>query len=52
MKKFNTFVKRFIVPLSGIAMALCMFVANSSPYLCLGIWGYEEEMPNSLQQQC
>lgn len=48
----KSFIKRTIMPLCGVVATLCIFVANSSPNLCLGIWGYEKEMPETLKHKC
>lgn len=48
----NNFIKRSIISLCSVVVTLCIFVANSSPNLCLGIWGYEEEMPKTLKYKC
>lgn len=53
-KKFSKFCARLTkaaIPLCGIAASLCMFVANSSPNLCIGWWHYEIEPPQHLKMK-
>lgn len=50
MKKFMNLVKKYALPLSGVAAALCLFVAEHSANLCMGFWAYEEEMPECLKK--
>ena len=34
------------------AVSYTHLIANASPNLCLGIWGYEEDMPDELKYKC
>lgn len=52
MKKMNNIINKLLITLCGTVVAVCIFIANASPNLCLGIWGYEEDMPSILQVLC
>ena len=45
-------INKLLIPLCGTVVAVCIFIANASPNLCLGIWGYEEDMPDELKDKC
>lgn len=51
MKKMNNIINKLLIPLCGTVVAVCIFIANASPNLCLGIWGYEEDMPDELKDK-
>ena len=48
MKKMNNIINKLLIPLCGTVVAVCIFIA---PNLCLGIWGYEEDMPDELKDK-
>ena len=52
MKKMNNIINKF-----GEAFAINIHTATTVPHnginnLCLGIWGYEEDMPDELKDKC
>lgn len=51
LKKLIQFIFKISVPLCGIAAAICVFVANNSPNLCIFPWGYELDMPQQLKNK-
>lgn len=48
----DNIINKLLIPLCGTVVAVCIFIANASPNLCLGIWGYEEDMPDELKDKC
>ena len=56
MKKFpkkisNIFLK-LIVSSCSLVIGVCIFVANNSTNICLPLWAYEVDMPQSIKDNC
>ena len=56
MKKFWAKATKVIlkvgVPVCSMVVGFCIFVANSSPNMCVPIWAYEVDMPESIKDRC